>query len=121
MRIPQDSGTPYPGSLQRLIRIHREAAPGSTIRSVVLYNFLCYDFAQGLAALRAVAISDDRTAMMAMDLLTLAASHGTCGITANQQQIVRANLREVYERNLAQQTDAVRFLNAFAFREGWRR
>jgi hypothetical protein len=116
-----DSGTPYSGSLDRLIRIYREAAPASTIRALVLNYFLCYDFAPGLAVLREAALSAEYRAIGAMELMTNAAIHGTCDITAAQRRLVLDSLREAFQRNLAQNREAGQLLNGFAWSQGWTR
>jgi hypothetical protein len=109
------------GGLSGLRKPHPCKAPASTIRALVLNYFLCYDFAPGLAALREAALSADYRATGAMELMTNAAIHGTCDITAAQRRLVLDSLREAFQRNLAQNREAGQLLNGFAWSQGWTR
>jgi hypothetical protein len=117
-------GTPYTGTLDRLIRIHQEAAPNSVIRGVALVYFLCSDFARGLSALREVAVSTDRTASYAMgQMVSVATTKGSCDGTPSpaERQQVLASLRDIFDRRLAQDPEARSNLAALASRQGWTR
>jgi hypothetical protein len=123
MTAPGASGIPYSGTLDRLVRIHREAEPNNTVRSVVLHSYLCGEFERGLSALREVAVSEDRTAAYAMDqMVSTAMGAGSCGTPSPaQRQQVRAELRIIFDGRLAKSVEARSYLSAFAAREGWTR
>jgi hypothetical protein len=120
--------TPYTGSYERLIKIHKESA-SKAIRALALMDLLRMPGERGpaLAYIRAVAVSTDPTADAAVEDLIQATRTDQVWITNTPSERADADaiLRDLFEHNLvthgsaSEIGSAVSLLNGYSRGRGW--
>jgi hypothetical protein len=117
-------GTPFPGALDKLIRIHREMSPPTLpLGAVVLFDLTAMPGRErALAYLRDVAISVDATSATAVMALESEYRYGgAAGNPPGQRAEALAILRELYDRKLVKSPMALSELNRIAAWQKWPR
>jgi hypothetical protein len=114
------SGTAYPGTLERLIRIHQQGTKTPGVRTSALMNMTA--FAGSLPYLRSVAVSTDPSAVFALGhLISVAQNGGLDGLLASQKGETQATLRDIFMRSLTRERFADEAMLVYGTSQGWRR
>jgi hypothetical protein len=113
-------GTAYPGTLERLIRIHQQGSKTPGVRTTVLMGMTA--FAAGIPYLRSVAVSSDPSAIYAVgDLIAVAQNGGYDGLLIAHKEEAQAILRDIFMRNLTRERFADEAILVYGTSQGWRR
>jgi hypothetical protein len=120
---PADSmrtGTPYPGTLERLIRIHQQGSKTPGVRTSALANMT--GFPGSLPYLRSVAVSSDPSAVYAVDhLIAVAQNGGRNGFLNSHKDAAQEILRDIFMRSLTRERFADEGILVYGTSQGWRR
>jgi hypothetical protein len=109
---PKAGGVPYPGAVERLILVHREAKDMATRRRALRGLLGGGNRQRALAYLGEAATARDETAWAAIQELTSDAAN-------NGAVDSKALLRELYDKKRVRQFIAERNLWAYAAGQGW--
>lgn len=117
--ISTNGGTPFVGTLDRLIRMHQDAIGTDRIR-VLFWLPEVVGADSALKYLSSVARSGDETAVHAMSALIGATTRSDYR-PASTIEPALALLRQLFDENAVQRPDAKRSLEFFAVSRGWKR